>query len=213
MNVVYLYRQSEWAKELKYSIRSVEKYVNPDRILVIGDSTDLAVENVEISRKANKYEDVCISLHQALYHLDRDVWLLMHDDMFLLEDYAIIKRHDGKLSKHAKRTAKDRRQCFEKVLDFYPWADNYSLHYPMPFRKDTLEACFTNHRIPFSYMNALGNRDTSFLDSQTKDCKFKAGTVNKKALQGMPCFSTYGEDDTFEKLLRTLYPKPSKYEK
>jgi len=205
MNALYLYRKSDWGKELHYSIKSVEMYLKPDRIVVAGDKPDEDVEWIETERKKHQYDDVNNSLFVALDYLDGEDWVLMHDDFFLLEPYKPIIRHHFELFEKIKRTQIQRREIMQKVLDVFPFSMNYSLHYPMPFKLSHMKHLFDVFKMPFSYMNAYGNYDKNFVHCHADDCKFKATTLTKNQLKGLPSFSTYGEDDRFETLLKDLY--------
>lgn len=210
MNALYLYRRSEWGKELKYSVRSAEMYLKPDRIVVVGDKPDLDVEWLKTD-KLDRFNDVNNSLRVALENIEGK-WVLMHDDFFILEPYKPILRHNGKLYKKAKRTAKDRRECFQNILDVMPEAMNYALHYPLPFDVGVMREAFEKFKQPFSYMNAYSNLDKDFVHLHAEDCKFSAPLLTEKYLKGLPSFSTYNENDRFELLLQKLYPNKSKYE-
>lgn len=210
LNALYLYRKSEWGKELLYSIRSVERYLKPDRILVVGDKPNISVECIETKPK-ERYKDVMYNLSLALSDIEGE-WVLMHDDFFLLEPYNPILRYKGTLKNRVKGTGGNRKPVLQNVLSQLPDAKNYSLHYPLPFNADIMQELFNIFEQPFSYMNAYGNLDNNFVHLEADDCKFSAPLINEKFLKGLPSFSTYNEDDRFEGLLQKLYPQPSQYE-
>jgi hypothetical protein len=128
----------------------------------------------------------------------------MHDDFFLLKDYEPICYYDG-MMKDAS-IGGERKQLFEN--QGCEGNRNHALHYPMPF--------IYNFEWPYkkdvSLMNVLGNRN-DFPNKEVEDCKFHPNLVTEKYLQGMPCFSTYNENDEFEGLLTKLYPNKSQFEK
>ena len=180
-------------------------HVKPDRIVVAGDKPNDNVEWLKTERQKNAYDDVNNSLIKALEYLDGEDWLLMHDDYFLLEPYKPIIRYSFELHRKIKRTEVQRRKIYEKVLEAYPFSMDYSLHYPLPFKLSHMRHVFDLYDPPVSYMNAYGNYDNNFVHLHAEDCKFKATTLTKNKLKGLPSFSTYGEDDRFETLLKDIY--------
>ncbi len=212
MNVLYIYRESNWGKELKYSLRSVNKYVNPDTVYVVGDEVPFDVVNIKVPERRSRYRDACNLLTIACKEIIDEELLLMHDDMFLLAPYKRNLRYDGMLKDRIKGVGGERKEVFENTMPYLYEPKNFALHYPLPFKVDLMRAICEWIPHPLSYMNAYGNLDTHFVPLESKDCKFNPSLLTKEFLQDMTCFSTYNEDDSFEDFLKSLYPKPSQYE-
>lgn len=204
MNVVYLYIHSEWGQELRYSLRSIEKHLPDAKPLLIGDKPLYYKGNhIEVEQNDNIYQDVHNKLKVAFDNLDE--FLFMYDDIFLLKPYKIAYYSDMKFTDRIKRTGGGRKEVMQRTLDVVGEdALNYELHYPMYFKKFDLP---DDPICPKTIMGNIVDNPT-----QAKDCKYNAQLVNEKFLQGMPCFSTYSEDERFKTILEKLYPKPSQYE-
>jgi hypothetical protein len=212
LNVLYIYRHSDWGEELKYSLRSVEKYINPERVVIAGDKPKWLknVLHVETERHS-RYKDACNSLLKALNVISGD-YVLMHDDIFLLKEYKPVLRYNGTLKDRVKRTGGERRTCLMNTLERHPEGTNYALHYPLPFQTETMRKALDEINLPFSYYNAYGNTDTTFEQIESEDCKFHPNLITTRYLKGLDCFSTYNETEEFKEFLEDLYPTKSKYE-
>lgn len=205
MNVLYLHRRDNF-DTLKYSLRSVEKFLSYDTVYVVGYKPKylINVVHIPVKRRRNRYEDSNHKVNVGLSEIPKGETLLMHDDFYLLKEYEPIKYYNG-LFKDVS-IGGGRGRVFENTRKYLDEdAKNYGLHYPMPFINKGFD--FDE---PVSYMNILGNQP-EFESKEVEDCKWKF--PNEKQREGLPSFSTNSESYVLEEQFLNLYPKKSIFEK
>jgi len=196
MDILYTYREDTF-NCLKYSLRSL-KYVNHDKIWVIGDKVPYNVNNI-VTEPKERYADSNHNFKIGIEAIGKKKVLLMHDDMFLLPNYKPKKYYNGTIEDYPETG--ERAEIFRNTLEL-GINRNYALHYPMPFIND-----FEFDYKPISIMCFLGNRE-GFESVKAEDCKSsKPDVKGLPHLLKQPCFSTYQEGEELEGLLQTLYPE------
>lgn len=227
---VYLCRDGE-NEELRYSIRSIEKFYPDARIILVGGKPSWYIGEYIYSPQNNaKFDNVANSLATIANSdtIPEDI-IIMNDDFFIreyvdkFECYTAGNLENKILSYHLNsltgsgylRKLEELNRYIVKKLDTYPAID-YELHVPMPVKKSNLAKL---GRPKVMWRSEYGNLfvkpettvqtvDVKFYDNNTM--KFKSVKISENIL---PFFST--DDQSFKSVvdtIRDMYPNPSKFE-
>lgn len=224
-DVVYILREGVKPDELRYSLRSIEKYLEYRRVWFYCGLPDGIVPDRYIEHKqlgASKWERARSSLLAACGNagLTPSFWLF-NDDFYLLQPWTDEPLHRGQLRDHirsveAKHSGRPSgytmqlRRCEKMLQDAGLTTYDYTLHAPMLIdRKLMLEAL---HRFPDCpmfrsiYGNYAGIGGTYCEDN-------KVATVGGKSKPGAAFLSS--GDKAFKSLqpfLDGIFPEPSRFE-
>lgn len=200
--------------ELKYSLRSIEKFIaQPFEVVIVGDMMPDWINNVTNIqlpdvRGQNQYS-VRRKIMAALHYTKE--FLFFNDDIFLLEKVNEFPYYSsGVLEKKAESGAKP----LLKQLQALGKPTKYYGHYPAVYRMDFIEAIqnFTDECITKSaYCNFVEVESIEIPDCKILTAR-KAGVI-KEFIKDKPCFST-GMQSIRSALpvLEELFPEPSIYE-
>jgi hypothetical protein len=229
LDYVYICRDGD-NEELRYSIRSVAKYMPPGKIWVVGGKPDWYTGNyIRVAQHKSKYHNARVALKTIARSLEiSEDFVLLNDDFFVVQKVNKIKTyHGGELYKKVDRY-KDfaPRSIYTGMIDrtlntlqrahgiLEPL--DYELHVPLPMTRGGLM-----HVLNYSDMlwrSAYGNL-FNVGGSQIVDVKIYAdshkeyGSYNYKD-KVCPYVST--EDASFNfvyhSLLKGLLSEPSPFE-
>lgn len=199
--------------ELKYSLRSLQKFLPPPfEVVIVGDHVPEWINNVTVIQlpdiKGQRELSVRRKVLAALEYA-KEI-LFMNDDFYLLREYTPVYYTSGVLNKVGESGAKsllNQLQKFNKPVKYYG-------HYPVVYKKDFREA-MENFTPDCLNKSAYCN----FIEAQSvevQDCKLlsavKPGVI-EQFIKGKPCFSTgVNSINSAVPVLQELFSEPSKYE-
>lgn len=237
IDIVYIVgKGSKWNNnELKFSLRSIEKYLtNYRKVWIIGDCPSY-ISNVEKIYYIEKSDVPSVNIMNKIRFaseipdISRD-FLLFNDDYFLTQPMDALKvEHyfDGGL---LDRVEFDPTNWYNEyltntcaILKLHELeCKNFDIHYPMPIRKDKFlsimkffEADWEHTKkllVKSLYANAL-EIEGEFLS----DCKIRRPKIDRHIdayVKEKPMFSISDEalTETMKKYIINLYPEVSKFE-
>lgn len=176
--------------ELKYCLRSIDKFVqNPEVIIVtdnlpdwINNVTQIKVKDVhERKQKTIKYKAFA-----ALNYTDEVIWL--HDDTYLLQPYIPKFYFHGDLSRNNESGA---RMAKEQLTEMGKLTLNFDAHCPIVYDKRFLQVVerFTSDTVVKSiYGNYLGIPAVQMSDPKI-DRKLSPYEI-KQLIKGKPYFQS-----------------------
>lgn len=100
MDVVYPYKSRPRDLELRYSLRSLSNMPH-SRVIVAGDKPNLRITHVPVRRHADRYRSSTANiLAAAETAVETDQFIVMHDDMFILEPWAFRHENRGTIEEY-----------------------------------------------------------------------------------------------------------------
>jgi hypothetical protein len=225
---VYLCKNGD-NEELRYSLRSVEKFFPGSKVWVVGGKPDWYVGDfIAVPSGPDVFENVRKSLSAIAANdsIPDDV-VIMNDDFFFvrsmesipcyisgtLRDRIMLNKANGVNSSYVRRLVQSYKHC--KKIKSSPL--DFDIHVPMPIKKNNLKEVVNDS---IMWRSNYGNRfikDTETIKINDvkvyvkQDYSFKS--YDFMSLE-YPFFST--SDDAFglvyERLLANLLPQPSSYE-
>lgn len=236
MDVVYSFRYDSKAynKQLKYSLRSVEKHLKGvRRVFVIGFPPQMpGVIHVEHTDLFSAAKNILSKIMRAVDHVGvSEDFLYMADDHYLLQDVNIQDYPyyvNGTLTELLRTQKMGYGQIIKntiKALAPMNSQQNYNVHCPIIFNKAKLIELSKAYdfKAPLGfltkslYMNHFASQFKPEQIKSMKDCKlrtnFEVFEILKR-IEGRDCFSTGHEWEcpNIVKVLEKLYPEKSKYE-
>lgn len=218
MDYVYSCRDGD-NEELRYSIRSVVKNGNPNRIWVIGGKPDWYSGNfIEVPQTEGNFKNSKNNIKTAISNKTiSDNFVLMNDDFFLLKPRNDHEYHSGLLNNRIKeymsingnssyaRTLVSAREALKEKGILEPL--NYDIHVPMTLNKALLSEVID---LSLSFRSVYGNL---FYNNSLNidDVKIYKNTENISFDRDF--IST--EDNSFSLImddLKRMFPDPTKYE-
>jgi len=200
--------------ELRYSLRSIEKYLTPPfEVIIVGDTMPDWINNVTQIELADVKGQPNFSVRRkvlaALEYAEE--FLFMNDDIYLLQpDDFKVTYYSGDLKTKGESGAKSLLKQLEKEWRY----GLYFGHYPAIYKRDFIEIIqrFTND-VPTksAYLNCTQAQCISI-----PDCKImtaKKPEYIREFIKDKPCFSTgvYSIKGALP-VLQELFPDKSKFE-
>jgi len=225
MTIILPYKQDiHDGEELRYSLRSIEKYLTGfTNLIIIGrppewyKGTSYIYENYIGRKQYSIYHKILLACSWSNV---TDNFILWNDDHFLNQPLQVsdIKYwNNGWLANEYARGLSSRYgEAVKRTLDFIPDALNYDIHTPIIYNKARFRTLFTGKEneicIKSYYCNSL-QLDGVFMD----DCKIdqlmsKEGIYDR--ITGKMFFSTgsNGVREPMKQVLEELYPVKSRWE-
>lgn len=222
MKVVIPYIETN-TDELRYCLRSIEKYIEDPEVIIIGAKPEWIKDVDYIFYKDNP--TYCLkerNIFEKIIIVKED-FFFFNDDHILLEPFDKNTYHySGTLSSRIKefKPSNDCRKTVENTLELYGDIKNYYRHCPMFLQRNLLDPltqldwnkpwgyclksiyCHLNN-IEGNEYNDLKIRDTSTAQSITE------------TIEGRPYFSTDNGSysNGMVSVLKKLFPGKSKFEK
>ena len=227
-NFIYICRAGE-NEELRYSLRSVDKFYPNANVWVVGGRPSWYVGNyIEVEQTADAFYNVKCSLEKIVEdsRIPNDI-VVMNDDFFFVRRVRSFETYvsgtlqqritdnlkNGINSSYIRKLDKLKRYCKRyqnPPLDF-------DIHVPMPAQKDKIAQIVNDDLM---WRSNYGNR---FVDPKSviviEDVKvYPEGRYSFKSYdyrsRKYPFFST--QDDVFEKVCKDFlskrFPQPSRFE-
>ena len=222
MNIIIPYREANNGLELRYALRSIDKYLKIpfDNIYLVGLGFPDWLRNVEFLP--------CGEMRQkSSFNILNKVWAgLVHagdsiqwqDDIYLTHDIHDIPYYaEGTLETAMQKTHGNYKNLIlNTALQITETADYFDVHTPIIYRRDRFKKLFDYDWRKKTYLiKSLYSHGLS--PEPFRDCKI-SGPMRKdeliKKIDSCTYFSTspQGMSDDVIELLNELYPEPSKYE-
>jgi len=146
MDLVYILgKQSFWQnQEIKFSLRSAEKYLKFDRVFIIGKKpeffNDKVIEIPANDDKGHKYFNVASKIGLMLQNKEiSENFIYMNDDFFILQDYEKIPYYYTKTLEYWTENWKaNKGKYYKKLLEIYkvfPEGKFFEIHFPIIYNK------------------------------------------------------------------------------
>lgn len=222
MDLVYPNIQTRWnCNELRLSLRSAEKYLKFDRVIVIGYlpeflRTDKIVHIPFKENVAAKWKNL---ENKFLLIIDSpeisEDFIYMNDDFWLFKEYNPVPYfYKGLLSKVVhKRTRGIYAKRLRKTMKIFPNGKNFELHFPIIFNKIKLRAIIKKYGTGVERRSIYCN-EYNIVGIKSKD--YKVAKAEKiKEYKKAPFMSATDIAVTHIELAEFLfkrYPEPSSYE-
>lgn len=214
MKIMYPLANQFDYEELRYSLRSIEKFIDYDEVIIVGDYMPdwlINVTWIDVADIPNKKQlSIKKKILAALEYTKE--FLFMNDDMYFLQPVTKFPYYyKGYLKHYAEAGSKQlEKELGNKMLD----TKNFDTHYPLIYDKNftSIAAVFSEDTIIKSmYCNQMGIEGV-FLP----DCKMVRETSNqdiREFIKDRFMFSTgiYSIDKALP-VLAELYPKKSIFE-
>lgn len=203
-------------EELKFAIRSIEKYLTGwQEIVLIGTApgwfTGRVIEAGDIEGRKEE------SIYKKMLLVNDAAFIRWDDDHFLLQPLDVTKIynwHDGYLKDYRNGSARY-QAAVGRTLDIDPDMLNYDIHAPMKFIRGLFNFMFsdmTGDICVKSYYRSLTPYDGRHMDD-LKIGQWMPKEEIKNLIKGRLFFSTGTLFTPMIELLNELYPDKSKYEK
>jgi hypothetical protein len=237
MDLVYILGNgSKWNNnEIKYSLRSVQKYVKGFRkIFIVGEKPDFIngfthipfSDDMSLNKERRIMEKISFVCKQKQISSN---FLFFNDDFFFLKKISVIKfpyYQKGELGKaFQKRTISDPyRMSLENTFDVLESnkheSTHFDVHAPIIYNKSKFLKVMSQYdwEIPHGYViKSLYANTLGIEGPYMSDCKISRQLTCSEILSlidGRLLFTT-GEriNESMMQVLAELYPKKSKYEK
>ncbi len=203
-------------RELKYSLRSVEKHLTGYEVVIVGEQmpdwitgvTWIHVPDIKMRKQLSIKKNIVAALNYS------DRIFFMNDDIFLLQEtnpYHYPYYFNGSLK---PQTEAGTMQLINELKVLGKPTDHFDIHTPIVYKKDFIEVVenFTDDTVIKSmYANYLGKIGTPLTDM--KISRPVAPEAIRLSIRDRPCFSTgMGGLGSALQVLQELFPEPSKYE-
>jgi hypothetical protein len=214
MTVAYPLKKQTDYTELRYSLRSIEKYLpGIDEVLIIGEKLPDWINNITwlyvpdiVSKKqlTIKYKTFAALQYSK-------VLLQMNDDVYLLAPYTSVYYYHGDLKQVGEGGAVPLRQ---QLITMNKPTRNYDGHYPISYDGRFAEV-FSNFKeeviVKSAYCNYLGVEGLQVPDNKIIPA-LKPDQI-WKFIEGRSSFSTGSNSlESCRTVLQELFPEKSKYE-
>lgn len=229
-NVLYVVGTgSKWQNnELRYSLRSLEKFYSPDRVYICGHKPNWVqnVTHLEFTDVSNhKLKNTNEKLKHALSYIDND-FILMNDDFYFLSKIDKLETYfngtvANSINKHSTRSGYYFRaiQELKVILDALEIKDplSYSLHVPFSINvtkaKEVFDIVEPLAKTGFLFRSAYGNIH-NIGGIPLTDVKYKPSTWRPPASSD----KFLSSDDylinlrSFQFYIKNLFPQECSYE-
>jgi hypothetical protein len=216
-------------EELRYSLRSVEKFYPDADVWVVGGKPDWYTGNfIPVPQSSTSFSNVKNSLAAVCKNKNiPDDIVVMNDDFIFVREIEDIKHYYGgtlsdKILSYRKHKASP--SYIRQLANLYRFVKrrakvvlDFELHVPMPVKKTLLVQVISDEVMWRSnYGNRFVQEDTR---EQMEDVKvYNGGNLSFKSYDYLsgeyPFISTQDNsfDTVYKNLLKDLFPKKSKYE-
>lgn len=231
MDIVYLFKSVsniyEDSLELRYSLRSIEKNLEHNKVFLIGDKPEW-IQNIiyipfQETTKYKGYNTTCKIYHLPnIQELSED-FVLFCDDIYCLKPVKQIVTYKGKdtlknLLNFRKKHNKHWR-ALNRVLEIFPDALNYDVHHPYLLNKTLLNILSKKYPVDINKIYALSslyNNEFKIEGTLVRDNKVKTIESFNQVLKNNPeFFSTnniFVKNKEVQETMQKLFPNKSKYE-
>lgn len=207
-----LYPQADYT-ELRFSLRSMDKFLKPKEVIVAGVHVPDWLTNVTWLKVADWPGKKQLNIRRKIYAglTYTTEFLFCSDDVYLLKPYELVYYSSGTLKKIGEGGA---RILEEKLRQLGKPEKAYDVHCPIYYKQD-FKTVMENFASGSIIKSAYGN----YKELETVemwDCKINRKMdprVMAEQIKGRPYFSTGPQGlSSALPVLQELFPKKSKYE-
>jgi hypothetical protein len=211
-------------KELRYALRSIERYIPfISGLYIIGDTPKIGLKGVNLIpykreadiryRNRNIFEKLLLASNHPCIS---DSFISHDDDIFLLDYFNYKYYHKGQ-----KWGVGTYAIVENNTRKLFPSANNFNVHYPRLFNKKLFRETVgtLNWKLPHGYsINTAYAAMNNFPGEEIDDLKFKSKNFYeaiKNLIKDRHFFSVsdVGFKPPLIDVLNEIYPNKSKYEK
>lgn len=215
MNDILLPYHTAGKEEIRYALRSIEKY-QPGRVVLVGDrptwfkGDHIPCENNQPTKQTNVRNKILASIPYLTEN-----FILWNDDIYKLNSDPLIPTNCGTLQDELKKDHTSRfHACLINTAKIYPNGLFYGNHYPITINKEKFkEAMNVNWKKDYNVKSLYGNY-AEIKGEYREDCKLKFKSDIQAFIKEKQFFSTpTAITDSMIKVLNELFPGKSQYEK
>lgn len=218
IDLVYPLGESSWShNELRYSLRSVQKYARVRRVFIAGVCPTWArgVIHIPVPLGGGTVAGQLRALREVVKdpRLGEEL-VYMNDDIYLLDRPRWTHQHYL-----AQRPVRDKyfKGCFDRAVELLASngigpARDYELHTPMMMTKEGLELVLDMITAPAAFRTVYGNLYPDAEPRAMADVKLRG---SDRPDPSWWCFSTDDSivrQEDFQKWMAERYPGPSRWE-
>ncbi|XOB41786.1 MAG: hypothetical protein ACKKMS_00080 [Candidatus Nealsonbacteria bacterium] len=230
MDLAYVVGKGDSQKhnELRFSVRSAEKYLKFDRLFLIGYKptffNDKAIHTFVPDDQGHKYKNVAKKI-RILLNDERisDDFIFMNDDFFILKEYEEIPYYYNKTIKEWINDYPTRKGRYygqiEGLYKVFPEGKFFEAHFPIVYNKRMARAVMEKYQLKLTlmlrsfYCNEYIDR---IKPEESRDHKIYNSDKIESTFKSTPFVSStnaIATNSIFKNILLTRFPKKSQYEK
>ena len=200
-------------EELRYCLRSIEKYMDVRDVWVVGQPRDwLSVNWISLSDGGSRFGSAHRKIRAACDNpFISDPFVLFNDDFFLLNPIKDFPDYyDGTLQQRINSAGGDYLAMLKRSQSFSD-GNNYATHTPALIKKEIFKTIPEGISYRIAYGSRSGNEKKPIKDPKIYNQKDHFDF--REWVKGKAMFST--SDFSFHYILREmkqLYPEPSRWE-
>lgn len=230
MDLVYVVGKNNlWGEhELRFSLRSAEKYLQFDRVIIVGHKPTFLnskVINIYLpDDKGHKYLNVAYKIRELLKNKEiSDDFIFMNDDFFLLKPFPVIPYYFNKTIKEwIERYPFNKGKYYEQIEELYkafPEGKFFETHFPIIYNKKMASDVIEKYQLKLTLM-LRSFYCNEYIDKispveETKDYKIYNHHLITKTFIDVPFVSSTNEisaNSDFKNMMTSRFPQKSKYE-
>lgn len=215
MKIMYPLEKQRDYTELRFSLRSVEKWMPKLEVIIVGDTvpdwitgvTHINVPDISNRKQLSIKRKIIAALHYAKHEI-----FFMNDDVYLLQKPVLDYYWHGTLKQHTSEVGAGILNNELEILG--KQTKDFDGHYPLVYRQSFIQVMrnFSDDTIIKSaYCNFLGIEGV-----EMPDCKFakpEPDEIIRGAIRVRPAISTGARSlPSVLPYLEKLFPTPSIYE-
>lgn len=231
MEVAY-YVKDDAGAELKYSLRSIDKHLKPDRVIIVGGKPKwlTGVDHIPTIQDGTKYENALRNQNALLASDLGQSFVMMNDDFFVMKSLSEIPVYNfGTYKWWLTHVLKSRQSRYYfnsldtrdllKSLNTKQEPTCYELHVPMQFDKFKLQETFSiirNYERPNPGIQPRSVYGTVFGlgGEQIQDVKvYGCADMPDTSANFLSCDDKTWESGLIGRYIRQCFPEKSRYEK
>jgi hypothetical protein len=227
--VYVLGRPALWGhNELRFSIRSAEKYLKFNRLFIYGYKPTFINSKTNVifmeDDKGHKYKNVAYKVKTLLKdeNLSENI-IYMNDDFFLLKEYEKIPYlWNKKIKEWVDKYPEYKGKYYNNICKLYesfPEGKFFETHFPIIYNRKKAVDVIEKYNLDITLMlrSYYSNEYEKKLDNieESKDYKIKnVSELNEFVKNGtfISCSNMIATSSEFKRFLMTKFSKPSSYE-
>lgn len=224
MDVVYPYKTSLFDFELRYSLRSLHKFMPHRRVIVAGDKPSFIsrlVHFVPVSRDANRYRSSTTNIAAAVKQaVETEKFVVMNDDFFLLRPWTFRHENRGTIEEYLASGQPQglyrlHVEWTRDILKAHGVSDPlwFGLHRPTVYERDKLMELITEFKGQRYLLRTLYHNLFPQPSERREDVKIKGWAGEPPSdLDLLSTADLVAHNRSFQAWLKGKFPSPSPYE-
>lgn len=234
MDLVYCVgRPANWGhNELRYSLRSAEKYLKFDNVFIVGHKpsflNDKLIHIPIADDQGHKYKNVAKKVKFILDCKDiSEDFIYMNDDFFLMRPYDPVPYlWNDKIKEWVEHYPAYKGKYYQNIKKLYqdfPKGKFFELHFPIVFNKQKAKAVIKKYKLEITLMlrSYYGNEYAEELSPIAESLDYKvSGNSKFKNIEFLPsnppfisCSDRSAAEITFKKFIQAKFSDRSSFEK